>query len=101
MPPASTRHKAYPRNPQNREWSRRNRRHRQTLIQVIKPKGHPMTCKADETAIDDIVASCDGNMRGALKALLLVNEQLEAELQQLYASAGHGGFSERGSNSLH
>ena len=34
----------------------------------------------NEAAIDKIVAACDGDLRGALKALLLVNEQLEAEL---------------------
>ena len=33
-----------------------------------------------ETAIDEIVARCNGDIRGALKALLLVNEQLEVEL---------------------
>jgi hypothetical protein len=46
-----------------------------------------MTFKPDEAAIDDIVASCDGDIRGALKALLLVNDQLESELGQLYAAA--------------
>jgi hypothetical protein len=60
-----------------------------------------MTCKADDAIIDDIVASCGGDIRGALKALLLVNEQLEAELQQLYASADRGMFAPRGSNALH
>jgi hypothetical protein len=59
-----------------------------------------MTFTPDETAIDDIVASCDGDIRGALKALLLVNEQLEAELRQLYA-ATHGISSERRSTVLH
>ena len=39
-------------------------------------------------AIDQIVAACNGDLRGAVKALLLVNEQLEAELAQLYAAAG-------------
>lgn len=39
-----------------------------------------------ETAIDEIVARCNGDMRGALKALLLVNEQLEAELAELHAA---------------
>ena len=38
-------------------------------------------------AIEKIIAACDGNMRGALEALLLVNEHLEAELHQLYALA--------------
>ena len=33
--------------------------------------------------IDDIVASCNGDLRGALKALMLVNEQLERELQRV------------------
>ena len=44
----------------------------------------------NETVIDEIVASCNGDIRGALKALLMVNEQLEAELQELYAATGHG-----------
>jgi predicted lipase len=40
-----------------------------------------------DAVIDDIVAVCSGDMVGAVKALLLVNEQLESELQQLYAAA--------------
>jgi hypothetical protein len=59
-----------------------------------------MTSRANEIAIDEIVASCDGDIRGALKALLLVNERLEAELAQLYAVVGHGTF-ERGGSALH
>ena len=47
------------------------------------------------------MASCSGDIRGALKALLLVNEHLEAELQQLYAAVTVGGPFERGSNALH
>jgi hypothetical protein len=38
-----------------------------------------------EAQIDEIIATCDGDLRGALKALLLVNELLEFELQQLQA----------------
>jgi hypothetical protein len=45
-----------------------------------------------ETAIDEIVARCNGDIRGALKALLLVNEQLEAELAELHAAVAHGGL---------
>jgi hypothetical protein len=37
-----------------------------------------------EVTIDEIVSSCDGDLRGAVKALLLVNEQLESELRQVY-----------------
>jgi len=44
-----------------------------------------MAYKRTEVAIEKIIASCDGNMRGALEALLLVNEHLEEELQRLYA----------------
>jgi len=45
-----------------------------------------------ETAIDEIVARCNGDIRGALKALLLVNEQLEAELAELHAAVADGGL---------
>jgi hypothetical protein len=60
-----------------------------------------MMSRSNEAAIDEIVASCKGDMHGALKALLLVNEQLEAELQQLYAAVAIGGPFQRGSNALH
>jgi hypothetical protein len=59
-----------------------------------------MTSRANEAAIDEIVASCNGDMQGALKALLLVNEHLETELRQLYAAMAYGGL-ERGSSVLH
>jgi hypothetical protein len=49
-------------------------------------------------AIDRIVAACNGDLRGAVRALLLVNEELEAELVQLYAA---GVLSERGDRPLH
>jgi replication-associated recombination protein RarA len=60
-----------------------------------------MISDLSEAAIDQIVATCNGDVRGALKALLLVNEQLEAEIQQLYAVVAHGGPNERGDNVLH
>jgi hypothetical protein len=44
-----------------------------------------MACKRTEIAIEKIIASCGGNMRGALEALMLVNEHLEEELHRLYA----------------
>jgi hypothetical protein len=59
-----------------------------------------MISDANEAAIDRIVASCDGDMRGALKALLLVNEQLETELAQFYAAVGLNGMA-RGSQAVH
>jgi hypothetical protein len=60
-----------------------------------------MTSGPNEAAIDEIVASCSGDIRGALKALLMVNEQLEAELQQLHAVVAHGGLAGHGNKVLH
>ena len=60
-----------------------------------------MNFRSSEAAIDEIVASCDGALRGALRALLLVNEHLEAEIAQLYAAAAYHGFVEHGSSALH
>lgn len=60
-----------------------------------------MMSEANEAAIDQIVASCNGDLRGALKALLLVNEQLEAELVELHAAMADHGPSTRGNSSLH
>jgi hypothetical protein len=59
-----------------------------------------MISDANEAAIDRIVANCNGDMRGALKALLLVNEQLETELAQFYAAVGLNGMA-RGSQAVH
>jgi replication-associated recombination protein RarA len=60
-----------------------------------------MMSRSNEAAIDEIVASCNGDVRSALKALLLVNEQLEAELQQLYAAVAIGGPFQHGTSALH
>lgn len=60
-----------------------------------------MSFRSSEAAIDEIVASCNGDLRGALKALLLVNEHLEAEIAQLYAAAAHYGLPDRRSSALH
>jgi hypothetical protein len=46
--------------------------------------GFHMASRRTELAIERIIAACDGNMSGAVEALLLVNEQLESELQRLY-----------------
>jgi hypothetical protein len=54
-----------------------------------------------EAHIDEIVAMCDGDLRGALKALMLVNEHLESQLEQLHATRTHYENTERGVSSLH
>ena len=38
-----------------------------------------------EQDVDEIIAACRGDMRGAVKALMLINEQLEQTLQRLCA----------------
>jgi hypothetical protein len=60
-----------------------------------------MNSDPSQAVIDRIVAACNGDIRGALKALLLVNEQLEAELQQFYAAAAARDELERGGRLLH
>jgi hypothetical protein len=60
-----------------------------------------MTYRSNDVTIDEIIASCSGDTRGALKALLLVNEQLEAELTRLYAVVTNSGMLERGGGALH
>jgi hypothetical protein len=38
-----------------------------------------------EQACDQAIAMCDGNLRSTIKALIMANEYLEAELQELQA----------------
>jgi hypothetical protein len=57
--------------------------------------------RPNEIAIDEIVASCGGDMRGALQALLLINEHLEAEVQELHAIIARSGLPQRGDKLLH
>jgi hypothetical protein len=42
-----------------------------------------------EQACDQAIAMCGGNMRGAIKALIMANEFLEAELQELQAAVSN------------
>jgi hypothetical protein len=39
-----------------------------------------------ERACDQAIAMCGGNLRGAIKALIMANEYLEHELQELQAA---------------
>jgi hypothetical protein len=42
--------------------------------------------KRTEAEIDRIIAGCDGDLHGALRALMLVNEHLESQLEELRAA---------------
>jgi hypothetical protein len=48
-----------------------------------------------ERACDEAIAMCDGNMRSTIKALIMANEYLEAELQDLQAATSRGGHTAR------
>ncbi|MEO8322148.1 MAG: hypothetical protein ABI561_27910 [Bradyrhizobium sp.] len=41
-----------------------------------------------ENAVDDAIATCNGDLRGALKALIIANEFLERDLQRALAPDG-------------
>ncbi|TAH66239.1 MAG: hypothetical protein EWM45_11940 [Rhodopseudomonas palustris] len=43
-----------------------------------------------EQAVDQAIATFGGDPRGALKALIIANEYLEAELQAVYAAVSTG-----------
>ena len=43
-----------------------------------------------DAAVEDAVATCNGDIMGALKALLIVNEHLESELMELQAARATG-----------
>jgi hypothetical protein len=43
-----------------------------------------------EQACDQAIAMCDGNLRSTIKALIMANEYLEAELNDLQAALNDG-----------
>jgi hypothetical protein len=47
----------------------------------------PPAADAYAAAVDDAIATCDGDLRGALKALIIANEFLERDLQRALASS--------------
>jgi hypothetical protein len=43
-----------------------------------------------DQACDQAIAMCDGNLRSTIKALIMANEYLEAELTELRATVSSG-----------
>ena len=43
-----------------------------------------------EQACDQAIAMCDGNLRSTIKALIMVNEYLETELEELQTAISAG-----------
>jgi hypothetical protein len=64
-----------------------------------EPANSEPACLSDvsryERACDEAIAMCDGNMRSTIKALIMANEYLEAELQELQVAASHHGNTAR------
>jgi hypothetical protein len=59
-------------------------------------------CKRFEFQIEKIIAACDGDLHGAIRALMLVNEHLEGELVAMQAAMATDRRSRRRANySLH
>jgi hypothetical protein len=66
-------------------------------IHFLPPKTDPY-----DAAVEDAIATCNGDIRGALEDLLILNEHLEAELMELRAAMATGGTMEsRTDQSLH
>ena len=42
-----------------------------------------------ETAVDQAIAACDGDMRAAIRALIVANEFLENEVSELMKAVSH------------
>jgi hypothetical protein len=43
----------------------------------------PPTLDRYDAAVEDAIATCNGDLHGAVKALMLVNEVLESQLEEL------------------
>jgi hypothetical protein len=70
---------------------------------VSGPARTVIYCDLDrpDAVIDDVVAASSGDMVSAVKALLLINEELESELQQFYAAAYLSPTKRQAKSSLH
>ena len=47
------------------------------------------TGEALEAAVDQAIAACDGDMRAAIRALIVANDFLEAEVAELMKAVSH------------
>jgi len=42
-----------------------------------------------QAAVDQAIAACDGDMRSAIRALIVVNNYLESEISELMKAVSH------------
>ncbi len=58
--------------------------------------------KRVEFQIEKIIDTCNGDLHGAIRALMLVNEHLENELELMHTALTTGGrFIQRSGRSIH
>jgi len=54
---------------------------------------HPNHAPADdselEAAVDEAIAACDGDLRAAIRALIIANNFLESEVSELMKAVSH------------
>ena len=61
-----------------------------TCMSASPFNGSPLDNSHYEQACDQAIAMCDGNLRSTIKALIMANEYLEAELMELQAAISSG-----------
>ena len=54
-----------------------------------RPKHAPADEGALEAAVDQAIAACDGDWRAAIRALIVANNFLEAEVSELMKAVSH------------
>ena len=64
---------------------------RLTWNSVLSSGSQPNAQDADEleAAVDQAIAACDGDMRSAIRALIVANEYLESEVNELMKAVSH------------
>jgi hypothetical protein len=62
-----------------------------TWNSVMSSGSQPNAQDADEleAAVDQAIAACDGDMRSAIRALIVANEYLESEVNELMKAVSH------------
>jgi hypothetical protein len=60
----------------------------------------PPVPDAYDAAVEEAIATCNGDLRGALKALIIANEFLERDLQRALASCAAPSIAPDGSTTL-
>lgn len=58
---------------------------------TVSPASNPQPCPDPlELATDQAIASCDGDIRATVRALIIANGLLESELREMSAATSRG-----------